>query len=524
MDNNTRPAAAFTLAPPAALPAPLLDRTVATDLATDFALPDYLPEIKRLLRVTPAVLPESRYLGASSAEFSGAVEYLVTYAGADGNLWSTRLRQDYAASTPVDADQLARGLDPAADTQVDSVVSRVTGPRKLNMRARLRTHVHAWGDEPVEPEIDGNPSPASLERLTKPCRAMRLLRAASEPIDLGDEIPLADGAGETRVIRADGCVNVTDATVGDGTVTCRGELILQLLTCVEQDGMVSEPEVTLRKLPFEEQLALPEAAPGMAARAWGRCGDLAVQIEDGRILCDATMWLEAEAAGEAELALTADLYATDGEIEDANYREIEVSSLARCANGSFTMTGVAPLKEAGIDPAAEIVDVAAEPQIESMELANGRCKLNGSCRLSVIYRLDGEYGAGEMVLPLAYTVDCGEAMVTDHAVEMTVCGLRTRCEGDGDARRLSVDAEIAAATRLFARQKQRILARAAYRPSDAAREAACVVCYPEPGDSIWSICKRYRVSCAKVASANHLQPGEGSDLPASLEGVQYLLI
>lgn len=524
MENNARPAAAFTLTPPAMLPAPLLDRTVGTDLATDFALPDYLPEIKRLLRVTPAVLPESRYLGANSAEFNGAVEYLVTYAGADGHLWSTRLRQDYAVSAPVDADQLARGLDPTADTQVDSVVSRVTGPRKLNMRARLRTHVHAWGEEPVEPELDGNPSPASLERLTKPCRAMRLMRAASEPIDLGNEIALVDGAGETRVIRADGCVNVTDATVGDGIVTCRGELILQLLTCVEQDGMASEPEMTVRKLPFEEQITMPDASSGMAARAWGRCGDLAVQIEDGRILCDAAVWLEAEAAAEADLALTADLYATDGEIEDASYREIDVSTLARCMNSSFTMSGSAPLKDAGIDPGAVIVDVTAVPQVEGMEMAGGRCKLTGSCRLSVIYRLDGEYGAGEMVLPLAYTVDCGDAMVTDHAVELTVCSIRTRCEGEGEARRLSVDAEIAAATRLFARQKQRILARAAYRPGGASRNTGCVICYPEPGDTIWSICKRYRVSCAKMAAENHLQTGENSDMPASLEGVRYLLI
>lgn len=93
MDNNNtlRPAAEFTLAPLAVLlPTPLLDRTTTAEVASDFSLPDYLPEIKRLLRVTATVLPESRYLGASSGEFSGAVEYLVCYSGGDGGLWSTR--------------------------------------------------------------------------------------------------------------------------------------------------------------------------------------------------------------------------------------------------------------------------------------------------------------------------------------------------------------------------------------------------------------------------------------------------
>lgn len=90
MDNNNtlRPAAEFTLAPLAVLlPTPLLDRTTTAEVASDFSLPDYLPEIKRLLRVTATVLPESRYLGASSGEFSGAVEYLVCYSGGDGGLW-----------------------------------------------------------------------------------------------------------------------------------------------------------------------------------------------------------------------------------------------------------------------------------------------------------------------------------------------------------------------------------------------------------------------------------------------------
>lgn len=524
MENNNRPAAAFTLAPPALLPAPLLDRTIATDLATDFALPDYLPEIKRLLRVTPIIIPESRYLGASSAEFNGTLEYLVTYSGADGNLWSARLRQDYAVSTPVDADQLAHGLDPMADTQVDSIVSRVTGPRKLNVRARLRTRVSAWGEVSVEPEIEGNPSPAALERLMKPCRVMRLFHAVSEPIDLGDEIALAAGEGETRIIRADGCVQVNDAAVGDGGVTCRGELLLQLLTCYEQDGMSSQPVQTWRKIPFEEQIALPDAAPGMMARAWGRCGELAVQIEDGHILCDATIWIEAEVAGENELSLTADIFSTDGEIEDVAYREVEMTGLARCTNGSFTMTGSAPFKDAGIDPGAVIVDVRAVPQIEGIEVAGGRCKLNGNCRLSVIYRIDGEYGAGEMVIPLTYSIDSGDDDVTDYAVELTVCGLRSRCEGDDDLRKMSIDAEIAAAVRLYERKKQRILDHAVYRPAETSHNSACIICYPEPDDSIWSVCKRYRVSCAKVASANHLQYGEGSDLPDSLGGVQYLVI
>ncbi|MBQ3126844.1 MAG: DUF3794 domain-containing protein [Clostridia bacterium] len=522
MENNARPAAEFTLAPPAHLPAPLFSRAVTCDLASDFTLPDYLPEIRRLLRVVPTVLPESRYLSAASAEFGGVVEYLVTYAGADGHLWSTRLTRDYTLTAPIDADLLAQGVEPFADARVDSVVSRVTGPRKLNLRARLRGNVTGWGEMPIEPMIDGDPAPASLERLSKPCRAMRILRAVSVPIDLGDEMP-TDGAGETRVIRADGAVRVNEAICGRGEVVCRGELILQLLTCMEQDGMASEPEMTVRKIPFETQVALPEAADGMSARGWGRCGDLAVQIEEGRICSDAAVWLEVEAADAEELLLTADLYATDGEITDPLYRDLEVLTPVRCGNAHLQVAAEVAAKDAAIDPAAEIVDVVAMPMFDAMKQVDGRCVFDGNCRMSVIYRLDGEYAAAEVTVPISTALECAE-QADDFAAEWTVCGLRTRWEGEGDARKLGIEADLQGAIRLYGRMNQRVLDTADYRPDAEAHSCACVVCYPEPDDSIWSVCKRYRVSRGKMMEMNHLSTAAECDRPASLAGVSYLLI
>ncbi len=523
-NNNLRPTAEFTLSPPAMLPGMLFDRSVSSEVSSDFSLPDYLPEVKRLLRVTATVLPDTRYLGAGSAEYGGTVEYLVCYAGGDGGLWSCRLRQDYRVSTPVDSDLLAHGLDPQADTQIDSTVSRVTGPRKINIRSRLRTRIRAWGEESVEVQVDGEPPSASLERLVKSCPAMRILRASSEPIELSDEIAVSAQGGEMRVVRADGCVHLMNLTAEHESVSCRGELILELITAVEREGMPGVPETTVRKISFAETVPMSGARPGMAVRAWGRCGDFAVELEDERILCDATVWLEVEGISEEKTALTADLYAIDGDVVDQIYREVEVCSLSRAANLNFTLTGSVPVRDAGIDPAAQIVDVNAVPTVDAMELVNGRCVLSGVCRFSVIYRLDGEYGTGEFALPLRYEAECGENLPTDREVEATVIRVGLRSEGDGEEKKFSIDAEIALAMRLYARQKRQILARTAYRPGEARRDCACIVCYPEPEDSLWSVCRRYQVSRAKVEASNHLRRDVECDLPASLEGVEYLLI
>ena len=59
---------------------PMCDRTVTTEVSGDFTLPDYQPELRRLLSVVPTVLPPAKYVGSGRVELNGTVDYLVLYA------------------------------------------------------------------------------------------------------------------------------------------------------------------------------------------------------------------------------------------------------------------------------------------------------------------------------------------------------------------------------------------------------------------------------------------------------------
>ena len=81
----------------------LVARGFSTDLAAEFLLPDYQPEIKRLLRVRAIPLPVDQYVGGSAAELSGAVEFQALYAAEDSSLWCVTKREDYRLSCPFEA-------------------------------------------------------------------------------------------------------------------------------------------------------------------------------------------------------------------------------------------------------------------------------------------------------------------------------------------------------------------------------------------------------------------------------------
>ena len=63
---------------------PVMARSAIQELSDDFSLPDYKPEIRRMISVTAAVSPAAHYLTPGHAEFAGSVKYCIQYEGGDG--------------------------------------------------------------------------------------------------------------------------------------------------------------------------------------------------------------------------------------------------------------------------------------------------------------------------------------------------------------------------------------------------------------------------------------------------------
>ena len=135
----------------------ICDKTVTAENTVEYSMPDYQPEIRRLLRVKTTIMPPSSYVGGGKAEFSGNVRYDVLYSGSDGGLYSVNFADNYELSAPIDNDSDIDYSDEMVsfcDVEPDSVVSRVIGPRKLNIRCRLHGHIRAYGSKSLDEKID----------------------------------------------------------------------------------------------------------------------------------------------------------------------------------------------------------------------------------------------------------------------------------------------------------------------------------------------------------------------------------
>lgn len=503
---------------------PVCDRIMGTELSSDFILPDYQPEIRRLLKIGVTVTPPARYIGSGNAEFSGNVCYDVLYAGGDGQLYSAHLTAPYGFETQLDetdSADLSGGVCALADIQPDSVTGRVMAPRKIGIRCRLKAHIRCYADCEINERITGLDSQASLRRLTDTAESAVIVRCSEESVPMGDEVIPELREGEIRIISSDGRVFVNEASAANGCVVCRGELVLKILLC--REGGDGEVEVVTRRLPFTRELAAESVTPGWECRAWGCCPEVSVTVGDGRLNCEASMALEAEAQKKGSFDYTKDIYSVAAQSEGV-FADRQITLPVRCMNGNFTQSGVFDAAENQIPAGARVIDADGDASAEAITCEKGRCVVTGEVKYSILYNDGGEYGCRELVQPFRYETDIPGGTYADGALsgsaELCVTGCRARMDGE----RISVDSEICAALRACDGGEVKVLEEARFIPGVAGRRGECVVCYPDSSDTLWSVAKRYGADADRIAAQNSVRIQGAPDRADTLAGVKFLIV
>lgn len=539
----TNPYDLHTAADAAAIQLPICHKVVNHDISGDFSLPDYQPEIKRLLRIGTSILPPERYATRDSLELNGTMDYFVLYTGNDDQLYCAPLTTDYQINVPLGEERDRNGGVPSlwsgedvtctCDIAADPVTGRVTAPRRLNIKCRLNARVKAYAHTPMSVSEGDTTLNDHAERLTSHIRSSRLLRGVGEILPLQDDVILSPAEGnEVRVVCAEGQVMVTEASAGQGMITCRGDVLLKLTLCPADipEGEESLPTITVRKIPFSQAVEVPDVTPDCSSCAHGACSEMSIEIEEGHLHADLGIVLEVLAQKNQITPYTKDLYSTQRETT-CQYATYPTEEAIKCLNGNFTLSDSLPLSEAGISPSSRVADVTATAFPESITSSRGKCILSGRCRVHMLLLRDGEYGNAEFELPFRYESDSGmnendTAEDASPALDYDACVQVVTCRARMDGERVGIDAELAVMMRTVKAGSMMALSEVALGEEVTRRLGEYVICFPAPNDTLWTVAKRYHAPLAALSAANTLTPAASAapDAEDSLEGIGYLIV
>ena len=475
------------------------DTSFGTDVTGDLALPDYMPEIKRLLYVSSAVLPENKFLSGNVLELSGTLSYCAVYAGEDGSLSSAPLVEEYSADTALPfSPENTEGI--FVDTDIESTSWRATGPRSINIKSRLRFHVvceEVYENDDAVIGKDGHAADisAGIERLTDEF-ASAIRRRGSITSSVTGEMRAPDGM---RPMTCDGTLAVTTATPDGADVRASGKIVVK---CVFAGGGGSNRCVKT-EIPFEASVTVGGDLPFSDGRAWGRVASVSVvpaDGDDGLYNLNVEYDLEAEAFCRVKATLCTDAYSTLYETEN-EWRECDIPDVVLYGSKRLDVSGETDLKGES-DEQTPLFVAPASCQL-STAVSDGKIWASGAVRARVLVNSAGETVSYEIDIPVKCELgDAPEGMTPQ---EMQSCVSCSTVDGSArvDKGKLKVDMDLLISYAVSEKKKVKFVSAVTLKDRSESDPVPCIkVYYPERDESVWSICRRYRADRSKLVKNN----------------------
>lgn len=482
------------------------DTTATHEISEEFDLPDYIPELRRLLMVKASVLPESKYLSdkgnTSQLDFGGTVTYLVIYTDDEGKLSSTPLSSTYEASTQLNS----KPSEVIIDTVCDNTTARVNAPRRLTLKTRLKTRILGIGKSILEESI----SPKSmademyLQRAGKKIKAMEISQVALQNLKLSDKLDMQDHKS-VRPIWCDASLTITECKPQNKSILVKGEATIKC-ACIS-DGK----EIVLKNVaPISEEIEAENCTVDDMASVQGRCLSLSISNETNgdtnQLFFDLSCELEGIVTSNRDEYITVDCYSTKYETE-AKYKIIDTYSVIKNQNLSFSLNEAVKRKN---NELKEIIEVIANPVCEKTEIKGQKATLNGKLELSVIGKSEAtdekesEYLSDTYEIPFKYDCDLG-SVVNEIIVRNTPSVSSIKCRYDNE--KLYVNCEIYLSQSIIEKSKQEALDIATInKDAEIKNDASCIqVYFPKDGDTIWEIAKKYHSTVNKIAEQNEIE-------------------
>ena len=506
----------FTFTPePTRVKCRFFEKPITYELSSDYTLPDYLPEIRKILGIRHKISPISRYIG-NSVEFSGRVDYDLIYCSDGGELTSVPLGEDFSIDvTPEIPSHIdwASGGEAFASFAAEAVNARATAPRKINVKCRLSGNSVFYGYDEPQRMVSGI---KNAEKLQSDTEYTSHHQSMSEVIELSDEISIGGETEQYRYIETEGKALINDTNRSGNMLNCRGEIIYDTVAENKENG---ELRHFSGKIPFTHSIELPaEIDENSVHSVICHCNEIKVSDGGNKYLLDAELLLEVDSLKNSKVLITEDLF-VPGYDSEITYRDFKYEILSKSGCEKLTLNETIALKEASENGTEnEKVDCITALRLDPIKQSGENATICGSMKAKLIYRSNGEYYSQEISLP--FSADIGSLPQEEKRnVKVYPCICNVLCRING--KEAIIEADIALSYAVMQKEKRKIVDNIKIGDVSKKHQTGITVYYPEKDESLWNVAKKFGISMDSLAAQNGLNSPSAKE---PISGKHFLMI
>lgn len=481
------------------------DYTAMTECQAEVTMPDYYPEVRRVVAAFAEALPDSKFLSEGKLEYGGTVSFSVLYIGDDGSLCCVPYSGEYSDSIKLPG-EIEGGASLKIVAGTENLQCRVTAPRKLSLKTRVRTSVVSDGREYYEFSVKSpTGEKCSRDSLEILCKTEKTVfeRWACTTGSCSGTIP---DTGEIKPVMCSGSICIASVTPARDEVRVTGSAEICCIV-LNENGVYS----TVRgSIPFEETVTVDGVRETDIAAAFGRAASVSISSDGGVTGAQAEYDIDIVVCRQAEVTVTDDVYSTEAELETVR-GEYEPISFLACHNGQLTVSG--EVKKTATNGGDDyIINTVAEPVFDKAEVKAGKLTVSGECKVRVYIASGGDVLCEEGTLPMKYEAPAQDSAENGEILwdcRASVIEAEARDAGD----KITVTAELSVMAQAVKKYKTSPVTGAKFTDNNIKERNGCTIklCCPEPGESIWNIAKKHHASIPELERINQVRRDGVSD-------------
>ncbi len=477
----------------------LLETTLDQPMEADVLLPDYCPDIQRILRcsVTPSIT--SRQAVGDKLQVDGSAGVVVHYLTPENSMHTVEYALPFSRSVELKGD--CQSPIVTIDPTVDYVNCRAVSQRRMDIRGAISIAVRVEGMREEQAVTDAQGMGVELRRDAR--KGTRIVAQACRPFSIKEEMELGYGKPPVEcVLRTDGFVRCLDQKVILHKVIIKGELVAHFM--YRCDGRY---ELCEFNIPFNQIVDVDNVTEDSICDVQLELGSICItpkEDTDGqntRVAVEASLWAKIRAHEHYEMLAAKDCYSTKYDCSYAS-KQLPTLQLTECVNRVHPFKETLDLPE-GVQ---SIDDMWAQVQNCEVRKEPGCAVVAGKLCISLFgeneenctayYEQEVDFeervplpeGCDDYTFrPTAKAVGCTHTMTSHDRVEVRcdieICGCiycmcKTTVIGD-----ISVNAD---------HEKVSNTAKGLY------------IYLADPGEDLWNVAKRYNTSIRRIMEENDL--------------------
>lgn len=479
--------------------ASVLDAVSEQPVDIDFTLPDYCPDIEKILRCR--IIPKiyNRNLSGGQLQIDGTTVVNILYTDSKNNIRACE------QSVPFNS---AFSLKDIPDSPV---IETYTKCEYLNCRPLSQRRLTVHGAFSLYAKVKSRGalqlySPdceSGLEYCTEKITVSALTALCQEQFSAGDEIQIVNKPPVELILDSDVKAFITDYKVIPDKLMFNGELKIRMLYLSSADSDIQQVDYSL---PFSKILDCSGFGENTAA-----CVRLSLLSYDIRLKndilsenpvvnvdCRLSAYAEGYESGEAEIIL--DAYSTDFPVELEKNR-LSVLSDTRVIEDSYMFKDSVSVSDCDI---SEIIDFNAAPTLQNFSVNDGKLMFNTKLNVCILaLNSEKEPFYVERSIEFCREIDA-EGFNGISCADVSVLSVSYRIS-DNDTIELRVELKYSA---LADCEKSFTSVCGVSADEDkklAKRESALVLYFADAGEKLWDIAKRYNTRKSLIKAENSVE-------------------